>query len=794
MNKKTFVAAMMLLAVTNVGAQKNYEMGNPADQTNYGYLKDYAPLKKYVNLSKYPNFKLGIGTTVNDYLYNTTVRESTNDNFTETVAGNAMKMASCVDGNGNMNFNTVRNYVNAATQAGLNVYGHTLAWHSQQPTGWLYGLLQDKPATPFENPDTMVNVAVTEKDFRTQQSVGWTADKTTYGFTIDYSSSDGLHLHTTKMNNFWEVQFVALDGITLVKGKTYVVTITARGSKTGTLYTKLGDWSSGVNVNTTFQTDWKDLVLTYNNSTGGSFLLLQCGDYIGDLYIKSIKVEEQVGAMKVYDHSGRYLKVEATAKTSEAWDNQFWLVCPSEFAAGANFEFSADIRADKEAKVTTHIHQSPGSYVDYRALGDVQFNTQWETVTVRGTVAVAGSSIAFNLSEFADANIYYFDNVSFKVNGVEQINNGTLEGTDLSSFKMKKNSGGIVDPPIAQGDFYIMLPQSRKLTAEEKHDTLVWAMDKWIKGMMEACNGKVKAWDVVNEAISGGGNDGNGNYTLQHSEGYNPNGTWDVGGNAFYWQDYMGDLEYVRQAVRLARKYGPEDVKLFINDYNLESDWDGNKKLKSLINWIKKWEADGTTYIDGIGTQLHVSCYMNDYTQTSKKNAISNMFSLMAQTGKLVRVSEFDMGMVDANGNDVPTSNMTEAMHHRMADLYQWIVEEYLRIVPPAQQWGICFWCPTDAPANSGWRANSPVGIWTLDYYRKHVYAGIAEGLGGVIYKLLGDVNQDGLIGITDVTLMVDFILGNNHSSNVLEYGDMDGNGIIGVADVTLLVDKILGN
>ena len=45
MNKKTFVAAIMLLAVTNVGAQKNYEMGNPADQTNYGYLKDYAPEK-----------------------------------------------------------------------------------------------------------------------------------------------------------------------------------------------------------------------------------------------------------------------------------------------------------------------------------------------------------------------------------------------------------------------------------------------------------------------------------------------------------------------------------------------------------------------------------------------------------------------------------------------------------------------------------------------------------------------------------------------------------------------------
>lgn len=51
--------------------------------------------------------------------------------------------------------------------------------------------------------------------------------------------------------------------------------------------------------------------------------------------------------------------------------------------------------------------------------------------------------------------------------------------------------------------------------------------------------------------------------------------------------------------------------------------------------------------------------------------------------------------------------------------------------MPPAQQWGICQWCPTDAPSNSGWRANTPVGIWDINYYRKHVYAGFVRGLGG---------------------------------------------------------------
>ena len=66
-----------------------------------------------------------------------------------------------------------------------------------------------------------------------------------------------------------------------------------------------------------------------------------------------------------------------------------------------------------------------------------------------------------------------------------------------------------------------------------------------------------------------------------------------------------------------------------------------------------------------------------------------------------------------------------------MADFYEWILKEFFRIVPASQQWGICQWCPTDSPVNSGWRANEPVGIWDLNYYRKHVYAGFVRGLGG---------------------------------------------------------------
>ena len=181
----------------------------------------------------------------------------------------------------------------------------------------------------------------------------------------------------------------------------------------------------------------------------------------------------------------------------------------------------------------------------------------------------------------------------------------------------------------------------------------------------------------------------------------------------------------------MARQYGGNDLKLFVNDYNLESDWDQNGKLKSLIKWIERWEADGVTKIDGIGSQMHISFYEDPATQESKKKAITESFKLMAATGKLVRISELDMGYVKKGATEgTKTADMTEEMHHQMADFYTWIIKEYLTVIPQAQQWGICQWCATDAPAASGWRGGEPVGLWDEQFYRKHTYAGFAKGFG----------------------------------------------------------------
>ena len=726
--KPRFLLFVLVACFTMTAGAQNYLTGNPADEANYGYLKHYLPLKQYIDYEKYPNFKLGLAIGGNEYLNNATVRAVVNGYFTETVTGNEMKMASCVRNDGSMNFNTVTNFVNTASAAGLNIYGHTLAWHAQQPVGYLNGLIKDLDPLPIEGSDTTVWAVLKSKDFTQEKSIGWSSNKTEFGYTTSFVS-DGLLVHTTKRTtNNWDVQYIVMDNIPTEAGVTYKMTITLKGSASGNIHTKLGDWGGGPTATIPFTSEWRDVVVNYNSTVNNSFLLFQHGHFVGDIWIKNIKFEKSVEGKKA---TRTCLIMNATAKNENVWDNQIWIK-PGSFSSGDTYEFSAEVRADNAAKASTQIHNDPGSYVHWQAIGDVNFTTEWKTVTKKGTFTNSGQSIAFNLSEFAEANNYYFDNVSFKINGVERVRNGDFDGTDASSFAWRRYGEGTVTPTITRDYQYVQLPQSIPLSDKVKHDTLVYAMDRWIGGMMNACGGKVKAWDVVNEAISGGDSDGDGVYDLHHYSGNDAD---------FFWQDHMGDLEYVRQAVRLARLHyaksmeskGGDDGKLtlFVNDYNLESDWDNNGKLKSLIKWIERWEADGVTRIDGIGSQMHISCYMNETTQNSKKRAIENSFRLMAASGKLVRITELDMGMVDASGNNVPTANMTEAMHQRMADLYEWIIKKYLEIIPADQQWGICQWCATDSPTNSGWRANTPVGIWTLDWYRKHAYAGFARGLGG---------------------------------------------------------------
>ena len=557
--------------------------GGGNQESALDYLKEYLPLKQYVDRDAHPMFHLGAAIEAYDFTSRGTAYKAIVENFDEMTAGNAMKYASCVSDNGAMDFNTVKQFVKAAKDAGMTIYGHTLAWHSQQRPTYLNRLIAGK-------------------------------------YVSDGAQSTEL-----------------------------VVNGDCEGTDVSSLRSMEKDYGGGP---------------------------------------KAATIEDNAGY-----NGTRGVAVRSSSNPANAWDNQFFVQLDRTLSDGASYKFSMMYRADKPATISTQAQAVPGEYNHWEMLGNLQATAEWQKFEFSGTITAdqAGNgkgftTIAFNLSESPEANVYYFDDISF-----------ILEG------------GGTRVP----------------MTAKEKKDTLTWALTRWIAGMMEATDGYVKVWDVVNEAISGGGSDGQGYYALQSNDGNSAN---------FFWQDYLGSEDYVRIAVKAARdnfKGNPEDLKLFINDYNLESDWDNNHKVKSLIHWIQRWEADGATKIDGIGSQMHVSYYMDEGTQKSKEKAIVNMFQLLAATGKLIKISELDMGIVGKDGKEIKTAYVSLEQHKKMAEFYQFIVSKYMEIIPPEQQYGITQWCMTDSPSNSGWRADMPVGLWDLSFNRKPEYGGFADGLAG---------------------------------------------------------------
>ena len=713
-----------LLALSSCADDKFSEFRTDMTQNkkDYLYLNNYEPLKKYVQDLKdagkcNPDFKLGIALAAADFNEQGIVYCLAGSNFDEMTAGNAMKYASCVDNKGVMNFDNVSSFVANAKDAGLTIYGHTLAWHSQQNNKYLNSLIADKEIKV--DPSQKVDKVDYELDCSTLSRYSWTGAPATV--TTEWNKDGAMVITNPEAVAPWYVlQYWLVNGITLTEGKEYKMTIEckAEGKEDANIRFKLGDWGGGFSKNFSIPVGkgYQKIEFNVTPTMASNGLFFQHGDFVGKIYWKSVTISHSEAPV---------MEVEKEVCSQSYTDGPFpfyAMGCNPPVVNGAiHFVPTGEW---SQFFISTAKHLDAGNYVAYLDLtssadaSGVQLTAQngWggsaQQLTVNVPVKAGRNNIKLNLPEVEGGN--------YDVILKPQTAGATLDVHGLSICKVTKMN-------------------SIPLTDEEKKDTLTWAMGTWIDGMMAACDGYVTTWDLANETLSGQDKDGDGWYDLQ-SVTRGTVSAADAAAN-FYWQDYLGDLDYVRIAAADARKSfaehngDPEKLKLFINDYNLEADWDNNQKLKSLIHWIGEWEKDGVTKIDGIGSQMHISCYADEATNESKKNAIVNMLKLMAESGKLCKISELDMAYVDASGNTVPTTKMTEEQHKQMRDLYEFVVSKYFEIIPLDQQYGITQWCATDSPDTTGaWRKGCPTGLWDSNYLRKHTYAGFAAGLGAPEY------------------------------------------------------------
>lgn len=703
-----------------------FAVTDPGTNAQYAYLNEYDVLKNYTNPNANPDFKLGLGVDAGSFDAGNAQYQIAATNFNEVTPGNEMKYASIVHDDGFMDFGTVESFIQDAKDAGLTIYGHTLAWHSQQNVKYLNSLIADRVIDTGESGE-VVETEDAYVDYSTFTSFPYFV----MGYTPEFK--DGCMVSTYPGE--WYQYFIA-DKIPTEIGQNYTVTLSIKTSAPASMNLQFGNWGALTDktINTTGGV-WEEITVDYTNcQTAESFVVLQPGTFDGEVQLRWTRVthseeEEQVVNEYLYQNdfsgtempggwgdTGPSFTIEQGAgpdgtaaykitnpKAMASYQGQFAVDFDTPLTNGEKYFVSYWIKGSGSGNLGNGLQAPNAGYASAGEFGNAAFNTEWKQVTLSCTCSRDDATrLIFSFGDFV----------------------GDIYIDDLQ--------------------FYIQKPANMEpLTPEEKKDTLTWAMDQWITGIMNATGGYVTAWDAVNEAISGGDSDGDGWYDLQSAA------TSDDAANNFYWQDYLTPEDYVPIVTKLATQRfeeaggDPSQLKLFINDYNLESPWDNNRKLEGLIHWIGVWEEKGAK-IDGIGTQMHVTYKLDQAAQQDQEEHIERMFQLLANTGKLIKISELDMGITDENGNTITTDQLTYEEQLKMADFYRFIIEKYFEIIPQAQQYGITQWCATHSPAGSGWRPGEPVGLWDANYSRTPTYGGFANGLAGKVIVEPSPVPGDG--------------------------------------------------
>ena len=140
---------------------------------------------------------------------------------------------------------------------------------------------------------------------------------------------------------------------------------------------------------------------------------------------------------------------------------------------------------------------------------------------------------------------------------------------------------------------------------------VVALLDEHITAVVDHYEGKLAAWDVVNEA-------------------FEENGAY----RANYWYTQIGP-SYVEQAFRTAAAADPS-VKLFYNDYNIETI---GPKSNAALAMLTDFKARGVP-VHGIGLQAHFIV-----GQTPSRAALVANMNRFAALGLGIQITELDIRM-----------------------------------------------------------------------------------------------------------------------------------------------------
>lgn len=267
----------------------------------------------------------------------------------------------------------------------------------------------------------------------------------------------------------------------------------------------------------------------------------------------------------------------------------------------------------------------------------------------------------------------------------------------------------------------------RPQTAQEINDTIHYALNAWCDGFMKINKGRIKSFDLIDEAI--------GTKTLEGTEYYDLKHAADATSTAdkIFWQDIFGSENYAPTVSKVANeaftKYGgnDNDLKFFISESGLED----SKKMESLKYWMGIWDGKGAK-IDGINAKLNLSYSEDAATQKATEDALDALLDNLAATGKLIRLSNLDIVYKDATGTKVSVTAITDDQRQQLANFYVHVIKRYMAKIAPDKQAGLCKTNLVDT-------ASDPVGLWTSKVLNPAATKKVSDWVRNANYKAFCD-------------------------------------------------------
>ena len=257
----------------------------------------------------------------------------------------------------------------------------------------------------------------------------------------------------------------------------------------------------------------------------------------------------------------------------------------------------------------------------------------------------------------------------------------------------------------------------RPQTAQEISDTINVAVNEWCDGVMKINEGRIKSFDLIDEPLDPKSELENGMLDIKHST------------EKVFWQDILGSENYAPAVSKAAstafERHGgnPAELKFFISETGL----DNPKVFESLKYWIGIWDGKGAK-IDGINAKLNLTYSENPATQAENVASLEALLANLASTGKLIRLSNFDIKYQDAAGAPVLAKDITDDQRQRLADYYAHVIKSYMTKIPHDKQAGLCKGNLADT--------SDPVGLWSIDskskdWVRTATYKAFCDALSG---------------------------------------------------------------